>query len=495
MALESYIELQVDLDAIKGSFAAAVGLQVIPQIGKQFTVGATQYVVQNVQVGSASLLPAQASTATVFSVDGLGDVLTDSIPCSQVAFSVPVTYQLMSENISVGSFDLVATLDLSLTSGFASFGPPPTFAPVQMILSCSGVTGGGANPALAAQLQTMLSTAVEPVLNKDGSLAGGNLINAPLPIGSIGIASNTGVVIVPYPGGSLIALRLQLGMALEQYTTAIWTQFYAGTNVSNHLQVTSASGNAQNGNVSIFLSSDLVVGLVKQAIQAGVDANSDKMQIQGGISANWAPAADGTPHLNANFIGIVFDQPLPNLQVGITAGIDFSVVSSPSDTLQIHSHFDWSVNPAQAFLDVLLAALTGFALGAEFTGGLGAIPGLLVGLVGSILAIALFTPSLSTSACVQSGNDVTCTFAFKVPAGPGTTLPVIEFRSAFGDPDGMVIFSQLDLGPLIIFLSLGNLLKLKNFNFANGLRSLGVPVINAAYIISQSAVLGLPFSL
>ena len=82
-----------------------------------------------------------------------------------------------------------------------------------------------------------------------------------------------------------------------------------------------------------------------------------------------------------------------------------------------------------------------------------------------------------------------------MPPGPGTTLPVIEFRSLFGDPDGMVIFSQLDLGPLIIFLSLGNLLNLKNFNFANGLRSLGVPVINAAYIASQSALLGLPFSL
>jgi hypothetical protein len=490
MALESYVELQLDLATIQGSFAAAVGFQVNPQIGSQFTVGVTQYVVQNVQVGNASLLPPQVSTATLFSFDGLGDVLSDSIPCPQVAFSVPVTYQLMSGNKPAGSFDLVVTLVLSITSGIASQVPPPTFAPAQMILASGGVTGGGADPALAAHLQSMLSTAVQPA-----SIGNGTLITAPLPIGSIGNASNTGVVVVPYPNGSLIALRLQIGMAPEPYTRVIWTQFYAGTNVANHLQVTSASGNAQHGNVSLFLSSDLVVNLVEQAIQAGVAAHSDKMAIQGGTPTNWAPAVDGTPHLDSNFTGIVFAQPLPNLQVGVTAGIDFSVASSPSDTLQTHTHFDWSMSLSQEILAVLLSALTGFTLGAEFTGGLGAIPGLLVGVVGSILAIALFTPSLSTSICVQSGSDITCTFSFTVPPGPGTTLPVIEFRSLFGDPDGMVIFSQLDLGPLIIFLSLGNLLNLKNFNFANGLRSLGVPVINAAYIASQSALLGLPFSL
>lgn len=200
--------------------------------------------------------------------------------------------------------------------------------------------------------------------------------------------------------------------------------------------------------------------------------------------------------MDSKFTGVVFTpQPVPNLQVGITAGIDFSVASSPSDILQTYTHFDWSMNLGQEILAVLISALGGFALGAEFTGGLGAIPGLLVGVVGSIMVIALFTPNLSAPSCVQSGSDVTCTFPFTVPLGPGSTLPVIEFRSVFGGPDGMVVFSQLDVGPLIIFLSLGNLLKLKNFNFANGLRSLGAPVINAAYIASQSALLGLPFSL
>lgn len=491
MALESYVELQLDVATIQGLFAAAVGLQVTSQMGNQFAVGAAQYVVQGVQVGSASLLPPQASTATLFSVDGLGDVLSDSIACPQVAFSVPVTYQLMSGNKTAGSFNLVLTLVLSSTSGIASEGPPPTFTPTQMILGSGGVTGGGADPALAAYLQSMLSTAVQPASNGNGTL-----ITAPLSLGSIGNVSNTGVVVVPYPGGSLIALRLQIGMGTEPYTKGVWSEFYAGTNVADHLQVTSASGNAQQGNVSIFLSSDLAVNLVNQAIQAGVATHSDKMQIQGGISTSWAPSADGVPHLDSKFTGIVFTpQPVPNLQVGITAGIDFSVASSPSDTLQTYTHFDWSMNLGQEILAVLISALGGFALGAEFTGGLGAIPGLLVGVVGSILVIALFTPDLSAPSCVQSGSDVTCTFPFTVPLGPGSALPVIEFRSVFGGPDGMLVFSQLDVGPLIIFLSLGNLLKLKNFNFANGLRSLGVPVINAAYIASQSSLLGLPFSL
>lgn len=84
---------------------------------------------------------------------------------------------------------------------------------------------------------------------------------------------------------------------------------------------------------------------------------------------------------------------------------------------------------------------------------------------------------------------MTCTSTIQVPPGPLTTNPLLQFLSPiFGAPDGMVMFSQLNIGPVTIgTVSIRNFLQLIHFNFGNGLRSLGIPVINAGYLSSKAA--------
>jgi len=550
VALESYLELQMDVPTFLSSLLQpAIALQLAPQAGKQlvfdtFTPESTQYVVVNApQVGSPSLVqpPPAAASMTAFYNGGLGEILNLGTPATAVEFTVPVTYHLtaVTNGISTdaGLFNLVLALRLSLQTytgtaillpnsvgatanqttvtgtGFNttlqvgqsltfasdttnttynitaidSSGTSLTIAPPyngltgtttatlvpQMILAAVGVNGGGANPAVAAALQAMLGN-LQPIVSN-------------LSIGSLGNIVNAGAAVSPSTP-PLIALRMQVGLGTQEFTQAMWNQFYTGANVANHLNLTSQTGTNVTGNISVFLSTNLVVGLVQQVMQAGLAAHADKFELQGAVPTNWAPTSAGGVHLDTTFNGyVLMPSPAPNVHIDVTVGTDISVASPPSNTLKTHSHFGWSVNLGEEILAGLIGGLGGFITGAVLTGGLGAIPGLIVGFVAAIVAITQFTPSLSAPNCAQSGSDMTCTSTIQVPSGPLTSKPLLQFLSPiFGAPDGMVMFSQLNIGPVTIgVVSVRNFLQSIKFNFANGLRSLGTPVINAAYLSSK----------
>jgi hypothetical protein len=558
MALESYLELQMDVPTfISSLLQPAITLQLAPQAGKKlvfdtFTPENTQYTVANPpQVGSPSLVlpPPAAASMTAFYSGGFGEVLNLGTPATAVEFTVPVTYHLTAftngTSTDAGLFNLVLTLRLSMQTftgtsillpnsvsatanqptvtgtGFNAIlqvgqsltfasdstnttynitaidpsGTSLTIAPPyagltgtttatlvpQMILAAVGATGGGANPAVAAALQAMLSS-LQPIISN-------------LSIGSLGNIVNVGAA-VSTSTPPLIALRMQLGLGTQEFTQGMWNPFYTGANIANHLNLTSQTGSQVTGNISVFLATNLVVSLVQQVMQAGLAAHADKFQLQGGVATTWAPTSAGGAHLNTTFNGyVILPSPAPNVHVDVTVGTDISVATPPSDTLLTHSHFDWSVNLGDQILAVIVGGLGGFITGAVLTGGFGAIPGLAVGAVASIVATKQFTPHLSAPNCTQSGSDMTCTSTIQVPPGPLTTNPLLQFLSPiFGAADGMVLFSQLNIGPVTIgTVSVRNLLQLFHFNFGNGLRSLGTPVINAAYLASRAAQPTLPF--
>ncbi len=483
MALESYIEIQLDVPTVLNVLAGTVALSLVPQTGTQvpfdtFTPESTQYVITGPpQTGSATLLPPAATTVPLFYEDGFGNVQTTSVPATTIGFSLPVTYHLTAVTSSgssdAGLFNLVLTLGLSITGGVNTFGPSvqTTFTQPQTVLNAQQATGGGANPVLANALQSLLLSSFPP-------------ITAGAPAGSFGNVSNTGAAVL---SSSVIALRMQVALATEGYTQGMWTEFYTGANITNHLSVTSQTGAVQSGHVSAFVASDLMVSMVQQAIYAALAAHANKFQLQGGVAVNWAPTSAAGAHLDASFVGYaVPGAPAPNIQVNVTAETDVSLAANPSDTLVTHSHFDWSANLGEEILAVLVGGLGAMLTGAEFTGGLGAIPGLIIGVVGTIVAIAVYTPNLSAPNCSQSGSDETCTQTISIPPDPITNQPTLQFLSIAGAPDGMVMFSALNIGPVKIFLSLRNFLQSIRFNFANGLRSLGTAVINPAYISTKT---------
>jgi hypothetical protein len=457
----SYIEMQLTVTSVAAAISGATNVQLLTSlgsaIGKSFAVGSTTYVVQNVQVGSTTLLPPAQETYSIYFSDGAGGVLSDTVPAVAILFSTPVTYQLLAMTstnaTSVGPLALAITYSVSVTEG-----PPPQFN-----IAPDGVTGGGSDATIAAALQGLVNGAI-------------SAINQSLSIGNYQI-SNTGVAVDA--SSNWLAIRLQTGLAAEEdYTKSLWTLFYRGTGIQNHLVVGS-----KTGNVSLFLTSDLAIDLINNGIESGIAAHSSLLRLDGGITSTWAPTSTQGAHVDSTFKITATPTNLPNVDANMTMGSDISIANSPSDTLQTDVHVTWDVNLAEEILDVIISGFTASLFGAELTGGLGAIPGFIGGVIAAIVGFDAYQPSLSSAQCTQKDkNDITCTSTIqKIPNDPISGQPALQFTSAAGAPDGLVLFSQLSVHGVVIRLSMRQFLQTRNFNFAKGLRSLGAAVVNAQY--------------
>jgi hypothetical protein len=461
-----FIELQIAVPKIISNLQNGIAFKVAQQKGLGFTAGGTQYVVQDVQLPALpSILPPVAEEVFVFyrgytvHPDG-SDIWADTIHvAASVKFRQDVTYQLMAGMSDAGSFDLVLVLSLRIDMLSGTAQP-------QMTLGLDGVSGpDGADPAIAAALQTLLGTAAPAVVST---------LSVPFEVSNAGVAID--------PSGSRIALRMQLSWGNEQYTLGMWNLFYSGASIADHLNLC-----GQTGGLSVFLPGDLVAGMVQQSIEAGLAQHTNKFNVQGGVVPNWAPTPACGAHVDVTFNGDVSTPDLlPSIHVDVSVGVDVSVAQSPPDTLQIHGHVDYSVNAFDKFILILLAGLLGRLGGYEVAGPIGAAIGLMAGIVAASLTFTIYQPDLSTSTCTQSGSDVSCTQTFLLPTDPTTNQAVLTFNSVVGAPEGMVIFSALEVGGLKIqTVTVRTFLRSINFNFANGLRSLGPSVINAQYIGSN----------
>lgn len=461
-----FVEIQISVPVMVQSLQLAIGAKIVAQSGLQITAGGKQYAVQDVQLPTPlTILPPVPGTATVFyqgSLPGSG-IFADSIPSTAVMFSQAVRYHLMAGTSDAGSFDLVLTLVLRMDGGVASYGPPVVLATPQMILEASAVTGpNGADPAIAAALHDLLFSATAPALT-------------PMGLANVGVV-NTGAAVDAT--GSRIALRMQVDWATEDYTVAQWRQFYAGANIADHLNV-----EGQKGNISVFFPGDLVAGMVQQSVETGLTQNNGSFNLQGGVASTWTPTAAGVAQTTVTFNGdAILPDPLPNLHVDVVIGVDISVAGSPSDTLVLSGHVNWSANIlAEIVLEIVAGLAAGF--GGGFFGPVTAGIGSIAGTAFAILQFSSYTPTVSSPGCTQSGSDFSCSRPFNVPINPKTTQPVIQFNSLIGAPDGMVIFSQINvLGLKIESATVRTFLRSVHFNFANSLRSLGTQTISAQYI-------------
>jgi hypothetical protein len=100
-------------------------------------------------------------------------------------------------------------------------------------------------------------------------------------------------------------------------------------------------------------------------------------------------------------------------------------------------------------------------------------------MIGAIIGFAAFTPNLAAPQCTQSGHDMTCISQICVSPSPySMTTPIVQFQSAWGYPEGLVLLTTFNLSAIFKLYSLRMYLEGKHFNFQNGLRSLNLPTIS-----------------
>jgi hypothetical protein len=446
------IELQMATSSVLGALTTGIAIATGPAQGQKFTAGGTDYRVNQIRLtGSVSLKFDVAETEVIFyssffpHPDG-SHLFSDTVPGTRVQFRQELSANLLevlkdSNGNVTGTQDAgTLTVDLVLHMWATSLG---------ISLGADTVTVNG--PA-AVEVTQALGKLLENTIPS---------VTTPIPALSFGTVANAGIAVDK--AGSIIAIRIEFGLPLDlQAAEGGWAPFFAG-NFPNHLSVGS-----QSGNVSFFIDSFSIEQMVTQTFSSSLTAWGSKIRLDWGPAANWTPN-NGNAHLDVIFNGDVIKACADLWDINCDFHGDVSIsLANATNTLLLDNNLSWTPNFWQELGCALFVGVVAgyvFAIIGAAAGPIGAAIGAGIGLIGGLILVFVFVsgayvPTIPIKQpCTQLGHDVRCTVPVAVPTDPTTGKPVLVIRSVAGAPEGLVLFSELSIGPITFMsakVTLGN---------------------------------------